>query len=1094
MTEFLFGPAGDTKTDFILGRIGKVFETTEKKIFILVPEQMVLSTEMLVAKRFGGSSALRIEVISFTLLSDEISRKIGGISSEKLTSSAEILIMWKALVSSWPRLSELGKVSSERIPSLVFSVYETVKELTECGVSAGDIKEAADTKGTDSDDPLMNRLRDLCEVMKSYENLLINDYNSIADPYDYLAKGIEKSLFFENTSVFVCSFDSMSASQIKVIGEIIKQNPDLTVSFPMKDSKDESLHMADSSEFFRNICSEAVRYSDGSVVFTSASESSRGKSRELSSVQDFLWDFSYPGEDTGCPAVSDAPDSVKVYRVRDRYDEAESVCAAINSLVRKGCRYSDISVICASLGKIKGILDSAMKEHGIPYFISESTDINSSPAVRLIYSLLKIPGRWDADDIVSLVKSGLLPLSAEECDFFVNYTRLWNIRSRSGFTNTWNMSPDGYGEKISARGKYTLASANGAREKVIPLIDAFCDTFGKGKAPVSDVCRAIMKFFEKADVYSSLISLSLSVSDEEQTKEYSIFREICRTMDVMVSVLGDTEIDASAFSSLFFSALSEVRIGAIPPSTDQVSLSSAESLRNNSVKHVIIVGASEGEFPASGGKDLLFSSYEKERLQDLGLRLGKTDREYNCSEMYKFWKALSAASESLTVFVPLSVGNESVGVRRINALLGRAEDNIPYYSSLPLRERIFDSLSLKNASYDEREAERIKNEIFGREILPSEPEIYDAGGTYLSEKYKNGISLSSSALDRYKNCPFRYFSENILGLEDESEIHFAAPDIGSFVHKVLEKFFVFIREKNLPVSSGDITAFINDASEEYFASLPKDSPDARVTYTIDKAKAMLSSFIKTLSEEMMQSAFENAGTEIMIGSDGENASSLSFPLKDGTSVSLRGIIDRLDCFSKDGQTYVRIIDYKTGKTKFSMDDVKKGLNMQLLIYLFSACANPPSSLKEKAGEGRYLPGSAMYYVFDTENIGTVHLMSAEDAEEKLDSAIFRRGLIVNNEDVIRAIDKEFDGIYSGLKLKNDGTTKSGSNVLLGEADFEELKKSLAASVTDTAMKIKEGKMPAKPRNADKDCKHCSFSGFCRYRPGNPDGEEEENDE
>lgn len=74
---------------------------------------------------------------------------------------------------------------------------------------------------------------------------------------------------------------------------------------------------------------------------------------------------------------------------------------------------------------------------------------------------------------------------------------------------------------------------------------------------------------------------------------------------------------------------------------------------------------------------------------------------------------------------------------------------------------------------------------------------------------------------------------------------------------------------------------------------------------------------------------------------------LSIPTGDGSSVELRGIIDRLDVMRRDGKAYIRVVDYKTGAKKLSDRDMELGLNMQLFMYLFSVWKCPPCEFRTR---------------------------------------------------------------------------------------------------------------------------------------------------
>lgn len=48
-----------------------------------------------------------------------------------------------------------------------------------------------------------------------------------------------------------------------------------------------------------------------------------------------------------------------------------------------------------------------------------------------------------------------------------------------------------------------------------------------------------------------------------------------------------------------------------------------------------------------------------------------------------------------------------------------------------------------------------------------------------------------------------------------------------------------------------------------------------------------------------------------------------------------GKVDRVDGWLKDGKIYVRVVDYKTGRKSFDLAEVRMGLDIQMLLYLFT---------------------------------------------------------------------------------------------------------------------------------------------------------------
>jgi ATP-dependent helicase/DNAse subunit B len=144
-------------------------------------------------------------------------------------------------------------------------------------------------------------------------------------------------------------------------------------------------------------------------------------------------------------------------RVADRYAEAEAIACRIRSLVESGARYGEIAIIARSADKLRGILDTALARHGIPHFLSERTDVSTRPAARLLLAALSVvSGGWRREDVILCAKTGLCSLTDAECDALELYTQTWHIRGERSFSAPWTGNPDGYVEKVSARGKRIL--------------------------------------------------------------------------------------------------------------------------------------------------------------------------------------------------------------------------------------------------------------------------------------------------------------------------------------------------------------------------------------------------------------------------------------------------------------------------------------------------------------------------------------------------------------------------------------------------------------------------------------------------------------
>ena len=98
---------------------------------------------------------------------------------------------------------------------------------------------------------------------------------------------------------------------------------------------------------------------------------------------------------------------------------------------------------------------------------------------------------------------------------------------------------------------------------------------------------------------------------------------------------------------------------------------------------------------------------------------------------------------------------------------------------------------------------------------------------------------------------------------------------------------------------------------------------SRQDYLLERNLQELRAVVRELWEELAQSRFQPAGFEVQFGPGGAMPP-VEIP-GGAMPAQLRGFVDRLDLYERDGQTYVRVVDYKTGRKDFDYCDVLNGL-------------------------------------------------------------------------------------------------------------------------------------------------------------------------
>ena len=1092
MIKFIFGGSGTGKSEYVYSEIDRLLRESDKRIILIVPEQFTVTAEARCARRFPPSSALRLEVTNFTRICDSVARRVGGLSYVNLTKGAKKLLLWRAMMSVWPALTELSRVTGDGT-GLLDSVFSATGELHTSGVTPASLSAAADDmERSEGESSLSRKMRDIAIISAAADGLSENEYSTVTDPLLRTAEAAEESGYFRDTVVFIDSFYSLTGAQNAVISAMIRCADGVVFTIPMESRDADGIHLDGVKNYYKSALGAALKYGDGEPEFVTLTGNKRAKTREVCLVADKLWDHTseIPFEST----LPSSADSVRVLSVPDRYAEAEALCAEVHRLIKAGAKYSDIAVACGSVEKLRGICDSALRRHGIPCFISETSLVSSSPAVRLIISLLRIPGKWRREDVIGIVKTGLSPLSDRLACAFEAYTDIWNIRGRRQFASEWSMNPDGYSETFSERAAVMLAEANEARETLIPHLERLSDLFGGGVARVSDICREIVEFFDRSGAYEKLLdradALEASGADDDAARERLVWDEICTAFDIMVRIIPDSEVDAAGFISLFRHVITDADTGAIPTGVDKLTVASADALRVDGVRHMILLGAVDGEFPVGAEDRGYFTDGDREKLSEFGIRLG-ADSSVRVSEgLFRFGRAAALASESLTVFVPESSASSpcriSEGASRILALAGK-EAPEKYVFDL---DKIYDVSTLDAALRSGHTSLReLRRELFGEGGEDSVEESRDAfvGENVAYRVFGRDLRLSNSRIEKFVKCPMSYYCSNVLKLSEDRRAEVASNDVGTFVHAVLEELL-----KTLAMSGGtcpgreELRGICEELIEAYLKRINADTKDGRVGYLFLRLKRQVTVFAEAIVSEISQSKFETYATELPIGfpaGDKAAPASVSFPIGDGGVVSLRGFIDRLDVFKKDGKAYIRVIDYKTGNTTFSYDDVRLGLSVQLLIYLFSAWkAENLDYVKAVLGEDtdEILPAGALYFNTRPGDATSPTPLTADEAADLVLSSMGRSGVVTDDLEVLDAMDSGITGRYVPVSLKVNGELKKSASIATLER-FGEMYRELEGTLSRIAREMKSGCAAARPLevHGKRPCDFCKMRSVCR---------------
>lgn len=1020
MLKLLCGPSGSGKTTRLINQICNDIKNGIK-CYLLVPEQQAYISEMDILSSLPHNAGLFFEIVNFSGLAEDVFREYGVITAASVNHGIRSLFMWNTLRELAPMLRQFGK-SARSDMSLTKMMLSTVDELKSAGIDAEALEQAASLLEKNS--PLQKKLSDVAAVTEAFSHTVKNTLgDDQSDKLLRLAEKLKEHRYFEGTHIYIDSFTDFTVPEYRVLQEIMLQADFVTVSLCTDRLLSDLPHFETAKETAKQLSKIAARLN----LEMEKEILPNGKlncPKTLQIIEKNLWRFDLRREDRTLPPIGER-DVLHMTVCNNLYEESEAAALHILELIQGGMHYGDIAVVVRDSEAYRGVIDAAMERHGIPYFFSERTDLSSKPLVRLILSALNaIEKNYRLQDVIALIKTGLSGVLRRDAALFEEYCQTWHI-SGSRFTEErWSMNPDGLVTTRSARAEEILEIANRVRSAVIPPLQILSAEIRASKS-VHGKCKAIYDYLNRIDIRGQLLNRAKEEAISNQTREAGetvrLYKSITRLLSDMVGFLPDAELTNEEFIAALTILFSTSDLGSVPNSHDCVTIGSADLMRVEKIRVSFLLGLCEGDFPKAISEDSLFSEADKTELKNLGIELGKTSHSRSSEELFYVYRAMTKPTEKLYLSTVTSqpdgtVKTPSLAFSRIRFLLDAAPQEFDL-------DRV-------------RAATQIQSMTPAKEVLST-----------LSAPNGSTLRLSQSKIQTFLQCPYRYYATYVLKMRDQKDATPSYSDDGTFLHYVFEHFLRSARQSDgsLLLPADDMLEAITDRIlEEYLSEIcpfPLEDMDSRLLHLFSRLRLLALRILKNMIEELRCSRFLPHAFEQDIGALGENGlPPFVIELKNGSRVFLAGKVDRIDILDHDGRIYFRIIDYKSGKHEFSVRDVKIGMEIQLILYLFSVLASNPTGL---------IPAGAQY-------------LYAAAKDGKAD--VFRSGFVLDEQDLIDKMDSTEDRRYTASLLH-----KSAEEIVqLGEE--------MKTAVSEVADRILCGQADKTPSEAA--CKYCPIRSHC----------------
>ncbi len=1094
MINFIYGTSGSGKSALIEQKIAEDI-ANGKKVYLIVPEQQAYIAERRYSSLLPPSAQLCFEAVNFTRLANIAQRTLGGLSYNYIDKSTRSLLMWLDITELAPQLCEYGAAASSatRSASLTETMLAAVGELRAAAMTPDKLERIASSLPEASN--LRRRLLDISLIWATYQNSVSGGYDELADDLASLAELLRDNDIFSDRHIYIDSFTSFTEQEYNIIDGLMRRCPSLTVTLCC-DAPDSS------RPHFASVINTARRLSRlaegrGGYEKTILGESRRHLSPAIAHIERYLW------ERVQSPEAPVPCSGVEIVSAANPYAEAEAAAARISDALRDGMRCRDISIIVRDTSSWQGIIDAVFDKFSIPYFFSSSTDISTKPLIKLLTSAFAVKnGNWRQADVISLLKTGLCGIEEREVDIFEEYCATWNINGKQFTSGDFTMNPDGYVTELGERGKQILSVANSVRRRTAePLLRLF--TRMDAALDAREMAEAVYSYTEELNVPQTLTSLAeraAASGDRREADEllrlYSVYIDM---LDRLADILSASEPDSRLFARAMQIIFDNCAIGSLPTRHDEVSIGSAALFRADHPKMVIVMGLCEGQFPAPVSDGGFFTYSDRALLEQLGIRIECDPSLRSAEEMFYAYRALSAPSETLVLTYSESSCDGTR--RRPSEVISRVVELFPdlsvykYSADAPLSRIYTPELALEylRSLGEGDEADMLRSLIGEYPDMLALLETLDIpvadADCSLSPETANAIlggrtSISQSRIEGYLNCPFKYYCNYLLGLRESRRADISLADVGTFIHYVMEKFMRSATENGTFSSELDeqSAAALADAIIDSYAKelIPEeDERSSRITFLLLRLRRIALVLIYNIMEEFRHSSFSPAFFEMSVDGRNEVFSKAAEFITNYGNVTLHGVIDRVDLYRRGDDVFVRVIDYKTGDKTYSPEDIAEGMGLQLLLYLFALCHDAPDSFKKALSlpeGGRILPAGAMYLSADIDTVSVERDRGAESVHAEAHKKIKRSGPLLNDGDILSAMNDKLDTAFLGVKLD-----KPQRGLLLSSEDFDALYDSISATLGQICFEMRSGVASASPRIKGKKspCNFCAYSDICR---------------
>ena len=1029
--------------EYILQAISADVAAQRSNRIYMVPELISHDSERRLCLAAGDTASRFAEVLSFSRLGRRVWEMSGLAEPECLDNGGRLACMASAVHQLHSKLKMYASVETK--PEFLLSLVDAVDELKRCCISADDLSAAsAPTEGV-----FAQKLEELSLVLSTYDSLCARGKRDPRDRETVLLEQLRECDFAREHVFYIDGFPDFTRQHLAILSHLIENSPSVTIGLNCDTLRSGAMAFEKAGETAWQLI-QIAKNADVAVEIVTIP----GRKNEVLDICHGLFQ--------GTPPIN--CQKLRVIRTETVYDEVALVAENIQQLVQSGGRYQDIGLVCGDMGVYRDVIELVFGKYHIPLYQAGTEDILQNTAVSTVIAALEAAlGGFEQQDVLRYLRSVLSPLDQDLCDQLENYAVTWGIQGQM-WCKDWQYHPGGLNQIWTDRDERQLTYLNAARARAMEGLQVLAEGFRNAKN-VSEQVQALYEFLQQIGLAGKLKALAEEMQQNMDFRNAQILNQLWQillsALEQLYDILGQTVWEPEHFVRLFTLLLSQYSVGTIPPVLDAVTFGPVSAQRCQQVKHLFVLGVCEGAMPGYGGAKGLFSDQERTALRELGVPLTGGAMEGIQAEFAEIYGVFCGAGESITVSCP--EGQPSYLYRRL-AQMAISEEHLKPSHCASNKE----SLAVYLAGNQDYEAacQLSLQEAYAQARQCLDYDLGSISRENVSGLYGSQLQLSASQIDQHALCRMAYFLKYGLRAKERKEAAVDPAEFGTYVHAVLEETAREVMELggfsqvSLAQTMDIAMKHSENYSREHFGEMTSD----RAQYLFHRNRRELEMVVEELWQELKQARFLPDDFELQFGNQGK-MEAISIP-NDFMPASIRGFVDRVDVWKENGQSYFRVVDYKTGKKDFDYCDVFNGVGLQMLLYLFAL----EQGLYGIAAGVQYFPARAPLMTTDGK-------LTQEEAQALRLKEWKRKGLLLADEQVLDAMDPE-DWQRLCVTRKKDGTIAGD---LADRQQLRMLKDYVFQSLAGTVGQIADGKVDANPysRGTSFDaCGYCPYSSVC----------------